>query len=41
MLIAMYRQTPPWRKMDMVAQMNETVRVLVMSGLRITPSRCE
>ncbi len=29
-----YRQTPPWRKLEMVAQMNETVRLLALSGLR-------
>jgi hypothetical protein len=33
-LIELLRQTPPWRKMEMVGQMNETVKTLMMSGLR-------
>ena len=32
-LLRMLRQAPPWRKLEMVAQMNETVRALVLSGL--------
>ncbi len=33
-LIGLLRQAPPWRKLHMVAQMNQTVRTLVLSGLR-------
>jgi hypothetical protein len=33
-LLELLRQAPPWRKLEMVAQMNETVRTLVLSGLR-------
>ena len=33
-LIEMLRQAPPWRKLHMVAQMNQTVRTLVLTGLR-------
>lgn len=33
-LIEMLRQAPPWRKLEMVGQMNETVKILLMSGLR-------
>ena len=28
------RQTPAWRKLAMVGQLNDTVRTLAMSGLR-------
>lgn len=33
-LLQLLRQAPPWRKLEMVAQMNETVRTLALSGLR-------
>jgi len=33
-LIGMLRQAPPWRKLHMVAQLNQTVRTLALSGLR-------
>lgn len=29
------RQAPPWRKLEMVAQLNQTVRVLMLEGLRL------
>jgi hypothetical protein len=32
--IELLRQAPAWRKMEMVAQMNETVRTLALCGLR-------
>ena len=32
--IALLRQAPPWRKLHMVGQMNQTVRTLALSGLR-------
>ena len=32
--IELLRQAPPWRKLEMVAQMNQTVRTLALSGLR-------
>lgn len=32
--IALLRQAPPWRKLQMVGQMNQTVRTLALSGLR-------
>ncbi len=28
------RQAPPWRKLEMVGQMNQAVRTLALSGLR-------
>lgn len=28
------RDTPPWRKLEMVAQLNQTVRELALIGLR-------
>jgi hypothetical protein len=31
---AMLREMPPWRKLEMVAQLNQTVRELALSGLR-------
>ena len=33
-MLELLRQAPAWRKLELVAQMNETVRALVMSGLR-------
>ena len=33
-LIGLLRQAPPWRKLHMVGQMNQTVRTLALSGLR-------
>lgn len=33
-LVQMLRQTPPWRKMQMVAELNATVKVMLLSGLR-------
>jgi hypothetical protein len=33
-LFAMLREMPPWRKLEMVAQLNQTVRELALSGLR-------
>jgi hypothetical protein len=30
----MMQQAPVWRRLEIVAQMNETVRLLVLSGLR-------
>ena len=32
--IELLRQAPPWRKLHMVAQMNQTLRDLALSGLR-------
>ena len=32
--IELLRQAPPWRKLHMVGQMNQTVRTLALSGLR-------
>ncbi|MCP4542884.1 MAG: hypothetical protein GY832_37665 [Chloroflexi bacterium] len=34
MLIKLLRQAPPWRKLHMVEQLNQTVRTLALSGLR-------
>jgi hypothetical protein len=34
MQIERLRRMPPWRKLTLVAQMNETVRVLALAGLR-------
>lgn len=34
MLIGLLRQAPPWRKLHMVGQLNQTVRTLALSGLR-------
>ena len=31
--IELLRQAPPWRKLHMVGQMNQTVRTLALSGL--------
>jgi len=33
-LIGLLRQAPPWRKLQMVGQLNHTVRTLALSGLR-------
>jgi hypothetical protein len=33
-LIGLLRQAPPWRKLHMVDQLNQTVRTLALSGLR-------
>jgi hypothetical protein len=33
-LIGLLRQAPPWRKLAMVGQLNQTVRTLALSGLR-------
>jgi len=32
--IELLRQTPSWRKLQMVGEMNQTVRTLALSGLR-------
>ena len=34
-LFARLREMPAWRKLEMVAQLNQTVRELALSGLRI------
>lgn len=34
MLIRLLRQAPPWRKLEMVSQLNQAVRTLALSGLR-------
>lgn len=34
MQLEQLRQMPPWRKLALVAEMNETVRVLTLAGLR-------
>ena len=34
-LICLLREAPPWRKLEMVGQMSETVKVLALSGLKI------
>jgi len=33
-LVGLLRQAPPWRKLVMVGQLNQTVRTLALSGLR-------
>lgn len=33
-LIELLRQAPPWRKLHMVGELNQTVRTLALSGLR-------
>jgi hypothetical protein len=33
-LIKLLRQAPPWRKLQMVGEMNEAVKSLALSGLR-------
>lgn len=32
--IELLRRAPPWRKLEMVGQLNEMVRTLALSGLR-------
>jgi hypothetical protein len=32
--IELFRQAPAWRKLDLVGQLNQTVRTLALSGLR-------
>ena len=34
-LIRLLREAPPWRKVEMMAQMNETVKILMLHGLRL------
>lgn len=33
-LIRLLRQAPPWRKLEMVDQLNQTVKLLALTGLR-------
>lgn len=33
-LIQLTRQAPPWRKLQMMGQLNKSARTLMMSGLR-------
>ena len=33
-LIELLRAAPPWRKLELVGQMNEAVKVMMLSGLR-------
>ena len=33
-LIRLLREAPPWRKLEMVGQMNEAVKTMMRSGLR-------
>jgi len=33
-LIQLIRQSPPWRKLEMVVQLNQSTRTLMLSGLR-------
>ncbi len=33
-LFAMLREMPPWRKVELVVQLNQTVRELALAGLR-------
>ena len=33
-LIGLLRQAPAWKKLHMVGQLNQTVRILALSGLR-------
>lgn len=33
-LISLMQEAPPWRKLQMVDQMNQTVKMLLMAGLR-------
>lgn len=33
-LIQLTRQAPPWRKLEMVVQLNQSTQVLMLSGLR-------
>jgi len=32
--IELFRQAPPWRKLEMLGQLNQMVRTLALSGLR-------
>jgi hypothetical protein len=34
LLLEMLRQTPPWRKLEMLGQMNQAARTVALSGLR-------
>lgn len=34
MLIRLLRQAPSWRKLEMVDQLNQSVRLLALAGLR-------
>jgi hypothetical protein len=34
LLIRLLRQAPPWRKLEMVEQLNQSVKLLALSGLR-------
>jgi len=33
-LLALLRKAPPWRKLEMVAELNQTVRMLAEMGLK-------
>jgi hypothetical protein len=33
-LLELLRQAPPWRKLEMLGQLNQAARTLVLSGLR-------
>jgi hypothetical protein len=33
-LIRLLRQAPPWRKLEMVDQLNQSVKLLALAGLR-------
>jgi hypothetical protein len=33
-LIRLLREAPPWRKLEMVDQLNQSVKLLVIAGLR-------
>ena len=34
MLIRLLREAPPWRKLEMVDQLNQSVKMLALAGLR-------
>jgi hypothetical protein len=34
LLISLLRQTPPWRKLEMMAELNAAARLLARSGLK-------
>jgi hypothetical protein len=34
LLIRLLQSTPPWRKMEMVDQLNQSVKLLALTGLR-------
>ncbi len=34
-LIELFRQTPAWRKLEIMCQMNQTVRDLALDGLKL------